>query len=38
MRAFPSPEAELLVEVIDGALRHEIPILRLTRRYRIETE
>ncbi|HSD11406.1 MAG TPA: hypothetical protein VLF14_10490, partial [Candidatus Binatia bacterium] len=37
MRAFPRTEAELLVGVIDGDLRHEIPILRLTRHYRIET-
>jgi hypothetical protein len=38
IRAFPKPEAELLVDVIDGDLRHEIPILRLTRNYRIETQ
>jgi hypothetical protein len=36
-RAFPSAESERLVDVIDGDLRREIPILRLTRDYRIDT-
>jgi hypothetical protein len=37
MRAFPGAESERLVDVIDGDLRREIPILRLTRRCRVET-
>jgi len=37
VRAFPSGESERLVDVIDGDLRREIPILRLTRDYRIDT-
>jgi hypothetical protein len=37
VRAFPSAESERLVDVIDGDLRREIPILRLTRHCRIET-
>jgi hypothetical protein len=36
VRAFPKPEADLLIDVIDGDLRREIPILRVTRHYRIE--
>jgi hypothetical protein len=37
VRAFPSAESERLVDVIDGDLRREVPILRLTRQYRIDT-
>jgi hypothetical protein len=36
VRAFPGAESERLVDVIDGDLRREIPILRLTRHYRID--
>jgi len=35
---FAAEEAERLFEVIDDDLCHGIPIIRLTRRYRIETE
>jgi hypothetical protein len=38
VRAFPSAESERLVDVIDSDLRREIPILRLTRHCRIETQ
>jgi hypothetical protein len=34
---FSSAESERLVDVIDGDLRREVPILRLTRHYRIDT-
>jgi hypothetical protein len=36
-RAFSGAEAERLVDVFQHDLRNEIPIVRLTRRYRIET-
>jgi hypothetical protein len=35
---FSSAEAAPLVDVIDGDLRRDIPVLRLTRNYRIETQ
>jgi hypothetical protein len=38
MRMFSSAEAAPLVDVIDGDLRRDIPVLRLTRNYRIETQ
>jgi hypothetical protein len=37
LRVFSSAEADLLLDVIDGDLRRDVPVLRVTRHYRIET-